>query len=130
VFKLKNGLKNLMLTPLCSCLNHRQKINFFQSGNIPNSKPSLTESAHFNPFHQAAKKVSRGLILFYQATFSFFLGGNCRYYPSCSHYALEAFERHGFWRAFWLTGARLLSCHPFSRREFFDPVPLKKEIYE
>lgn len=73
------------------------------------------------------------MILFYQATFSYFLGGNCRYYPSCSHYAHEAFQKHNMFYAFWLTLKRLGSCHPFSKKAFFDPVPLnssEKSIYE
>lgn len=64
------------------------------------------------------------MIVFYQATFSYFLGGNCRYYPSCSHYAHEAFSKHRFFSALFLVLKRLLSCHPFSNKNFYDPVPL------
>jgi putative membrane protein insertion efficiency factor len=47
----------------------------------------------------------------------------CRYYPSCSNYAVEAFSVHGFWRAFGLTGRRLLRCRPFGSHGI-DLVPL------
>ncbi|OFZ28491.1 MAG: membrane protein insertion efficiency factor YidD [Bdellovibrionales bacterium RIFCSPHIGHO2_01_FULL_40_29] len=68
-------------------------------------------------------KIARTLILFYQATIAHFLGGNCRYYPSCSHYALQAFEVHSPSKALFFTLKRILSCHPLSRKPFFDPVP-------
>jgi putative membrane protein insertion efficiency factor len=47
----------------------------------------------------------------------------CRYYPSCSNYAVEAFSVHGFWRAFGLTARRLLRCRPFGPHGI-DLVPL------
>jgi hypothetical protein len=47
----------------------------------------------------------------------------CRYYPSCSNYAMEAFSVHGFWRAFGLTARRLLRCRPFGPHGI-DLVPL------
>ncbi|MES2802410.1 MAG: membrane protein insertion efficiency factor YidD [Bdellovibrionota bacterium] len=63
------------------------------------------------------------LVKFYQASFSHFLGGNCRFYPSCSHYAVESFQSHTFLKAFRLTIVRLLKCHPFYPQKGFDPVP-------
>ena len=59
----------------------------------------------------------------YQAALSPFLGGACRFYPSCSHYALEAIDRHGALRGAWLSLRRVLRCQPFSAGGF-DPVPL------
>ena len=46
----------------------------------------------------------------------------CRYWPTCSQYALEALEAHGALRGSWLTVRRLLRCHPWGT-EGFDPVP-------
>lgn len=46
----------------------------------------------------------------------------CRYYPSCSTYAIEALERHGAWHGGWLALKRLGRCHPF-RPGGYDPVP-------
>jgi len=46
----------------------------------------------------------------------------CRFDPSCSSYALEAFERHGAARGLWLTIRRLARCHPWGGMGW-DPVP-------
>jgi putative membrane protein insertion efficiency factor len=48
---------------------------------------------------------------------------SCRYYPSCSNYAMEAFSVHGFGRAFGLTARRLVRCRPFGPHGI-DLVPL------
>ncbi|MBK8802054.1 MAG: membrane protein insertion efficiency factor YidD [Fibrobacteres bacterium] len=49
-------------------------------------------------------------------------GSRCRFYPSCSHYAMEAVERHGALRGSGLTLRRLAKCHPFHPGGL-DPVP-------
>lgn len=46
----------------------------------------------------------------------------CRYWPSCSSYAIEAVERHGAWHGGWLTARRLGRCHPWGGHGV-DPVP-------
>jgi len=58
----------------------------------------------------------------YQMVLSPIFGGSCRYYPSCSAYAIEALERHGALRGGWLSLKRIGRCHPF-RAGGFDPVP-------
>jgi putative membrane protein insertion efficiency factor len=58
----------------------------------------------------------------YQVALSPLLGGSCRYFPSCSAYAIEALERHGAARGSWLAIRRIGRCHPF-RPGGFDPVP-------
>ena len=50
----------------------------------------------------------------------------CRYWPTCSEYALEALETHGAVRGAWLTARRLLRCHPWAERSGVDPVPVPK----
>jgi putative membrane protein insertion efficiency factor len=46
----------------------------------------------------------------------------CRYVPTCSSYALDAFEQHGFFRGLWLTVRRISRCHPWGGHGW-DPVP-------
>jgi len=60
-------------------------------------------------------------ILFYQRAREGKLSP-CRFFPSCSAYALEAVELHGSWRGGWLTVRRLLRCRPLGPSGF-DPVP-------
>ena len=63
-----------------------------------------------------------GLVRVYQATLSPFLGGACRFEPSCSRYGIEALRRHGALRGSWLTRRRLLRCRPYGPSGY-DPVP-------
>ena len=49
----------------------------------------------------------------YRATLSGWLGGQCRFYPSCSRYAEEAIRTHGAVRGSWLATRRVLRCNPF-----------------
>ncbi len=62
------------------------------------------------------------LIRVYQTLLSPLLGPRCRFYPSCSHYAVEAIRRHGAWRGSGLALRRLLRCHPLHPGGY-DPVP-------
>ncbi len=62
------------------------------------------------------------LIRGYQMILSPLIGRQCRYWPTCSHYAIEAYQRHGAWVGSKLTLRRLARCHPFSRGGY-DPVP-------
>jgi uncharacterized protein len=60
---------------------------------------------------------------FYKLYLSAFVGGSCRFQPTCSVYAYEAIERFGVTKGSWLALKRLLRCHPLSRKFGFDPVP-------
>ncbi len=64
------------------------------------------------------------LLKFYKYFISPLLGNNCRFYPSCSSYALEALQVHGAIIGSDLTLKRLLRCHPFHEGGI-DPVPEK-----
>lgn len=68
------------------------------------------------------QKVLIGLIKVYQYTISPLLGSPCRFYPSCSVYAVEAIAKHGVLKGFILTVKRLGKCHPFHPGGY-DPVP-------
>jgi hypothetical protein len=62
------------------------------------------------------------LVRAYQVCLSPLLGQNCRFYPSCSHYALEAIGRHGALKGCMLAARRLSKCHPWHPGGV-DPVP-------
>jgi putative membrane protein insertion efficiency factor len=65
-----------------------------------------------------------GLIKGYQLVISPLLGPSCKYYPSCSHYGLEAVRRHGALRGSVMAGWRVLRCNPWSNGGV-DEVPPK-----
>ncbi len=67
------------------------------------------------------------LVRFYKIFFSPFLGGACKFYPSCSNYAQEAIEMHGARRGAWLALKRLGRCRPFTKGGF-DPVPNAEDL--
>jgi putative membrane protein insertion efficiency factor len=54
------------------------------------------------------------IIKFYQKFISPFLGKNCRFYPTCSCYGLEAINKHGAIKGLYLTIKRILKCNPFN----------------
>jgi putative membrane protein insertion efficiency factor len=69
--------------------------------------------------------VARALIIpivAYQRLISPLIPPRCRFYPSCSQYALESLRVHGAARGLWLTVRRLARCHPFNPGGY-DPVP-------
>jgi putative membrane protein insertion efficiency factor len=75
------------------------------------------------------KRLLLGLVRFYQYLISPLLGPRCRFHPSCSHYAVEALERHGALRGSWLALRRLLRCHPWHPGGY-DPVPPTHSCHE
>ena len=65
------------------------------------------------------------LVKFYRKYISPLKPPCCRFTPTCSAYALEAFSEWGFFCGFYLTLMRILRCHPFCRGGF-DPVPINR----
>ena len=64
------------------------------------------------------------LLRFYQVAISPLMGPRCRFYPSCSNYALEALRVHGAAKGSYLTARRVCRCHPWNAGGV-DPVPPK-----
>ncbi len=71
---------------------------------------------------KVVNKAPLALIKFYRGFLSPMFPPSCRFYPTCSAYALEAFETHNFFKASWLSVWRILRCNPFSKGGY-DPVP-------
>lgn len=110
---------------------------------MPSMSAMSGTHAHANAEHQAHTagahardaertgvwSVARGpamllqlMIRGYQVAVSPLLPPACRYYPSCSNYALEAINKYGAMRGGWLAARRIARCHPF-RPGGYDPVP-------
>ncbi len=71
------------------------------------------------------KTIFIGIIRFYQRVISPLKPPTCRFYPTCSHYGLEAVKRFGAIKGGWLTIKRISKCHPFHPGGI-DNVPEKK----
>lgn len=68
-------------------------------------------------------KILCRFIRFYQVAISPFLGkGKCRFYPTCSNYALESIKKHGALKGSFFAIKRILRCNPFCKGGY-DPVP-------
>ncbi len=63
-----------------------------------------------------------GLIKIYKMVISPYLAPSCRYLPTCSEYAIDSLKTYGLIKGFFKATKRILSCHPFSKRNGFDPV--------
>lgn len=74
------------------------------------------------------RKILLAMIRFYQRRISPALPPMCRYYPTCSHYAVEAIEVHGALKGTLLTALRLMRCNILFPGGV-DPVPPKKVKY-
>ncbi len=69
------------------------------------------------------KNICIALIKFYQKFISPLKGqGTCKYYPTCSEYAVQAYQKYGFFKGTALTVWRILRCNPFSKGGY-DPLP-------
>ena len=73
------------------------------------------------------KKIFILLIRLYQLSLSPFLGTCCRFYPTCSEYAILAIKRFGATMGLFLSIKRILKCHPFHPGGY-DPIPEEKNV--
>ena len=71
---------------------------------------------------QFPKTLLKAPIHLYRWTLKPLMGLECRHLPTCSEYALEAINKNGAWKGFWLMIARLSRCHPWGTSGY-DPVP-------
>jgi len=62
------------------------------------------------------------LIKTYRLVISPYLSPSCRYLPTCSQYAIDCLKTYGLTKGIFMATRRILSCHPFSKRDSFDPV--------
>ncbi|RFU63653.1 membrane protein insertion efficiency factor YidD [Peribacillus saganii] len=70
------------------------------------------------------QKIFISIIRFYQLAISPLKPPTCRFYPTCSHYGIEAIKRFGPLKGSWLTLKRIVKCQPFHPGGI-DPVPEK-----
>ncbi|MBH5318090.1 membrane protein insertion efficiency factor YidD [Paenibacillus sp. GSMTC-2017] len=75
-----------------------------------------------NQGKRLAGQIVKAPVHFYRKAISPWKPPTCRFYPTCSAYALEAIERHGPAKGAWLAAKRIGRCHPFHPGGF-DPVP-------
>ncbi len=67
-------------------------------------------------------KIFIGIISFYKRIISPLLPQSCRFYPTCSEYAIECFKSFNVFKALYLSLYRILRCNPLSKGGY-DPVP-------
>ena len=85
-------------------------------------------SGILSALNAGANTVLIALIRVYQYAVSPMLGQRCKYYPSCSNYAVGALREHGVIRGLGLASWRLLRCNPFSDGGY-DPVPPRRTCH-
>ncbi len=76
----------------------------------------------FSSGSKAVKSLALGLIRGYQVLISPVLPRSCRFYPSCSAYAIDAIKKRGLLSGVWLSFRRLARCHPWGGHGY-DPAP-------
>lgn len=76
-----------------------------------------------------ARLALLGLIRLYRVTLSGWLGGQCRFYPTCSRYAEDAIRLHGAMRGMLMAAWRIARCGPFTRGGV-DRVPAPRHVTE
>ena len=74
-------------------------------------------------FMKFLKIIPVYLVKAYQYALSPYCSGCCRYTPTCSNYAIAAFNKYGLLKGAWLSFKRILKCHPFRGSSGYDPLP-------
>lgn len=90
----------------------------------------LTASATLASVPLIPRNAGLALLHGYRATISHVYGDVCKYYPSCSAYAVGAVQQHGLLKGVALTAARLARCHPWAQGGIDDVTPHRRFRYE
>lgn len=84
-------------------------------------------------FYRTIQKISILLLIIliriYQISISDFLGNQCRFYPTCSEYTIQAIKLYGCYKGLWLMTKRLIKCNPHCKGGY-DPILNKKRFNE
>jgi putative membrane protein insertion efficiency factor len=75
------------------------------------------------------RNICVAILTVYRAVISPLYGDVCRYYPSCSHYTLQAIQQHGVARGVWLGSRRIARCHPWAAGGVDDVPHTKHDRY-
>ena len=76
----------------------------------------------------APRNLCVAVLKVYRMVISPIYGDVCRYYPSCSHYAMQAFQHHGVVRGVYLSATRVARCHPWAAGGV-DDIPADRNGY-
>lgn len=87
---------------------------------LPGDSPRLPPPA--SPRISPLARLLLWMVRAYQYVLSPYFGTQCRFAPTCSHYAVEALQKHGAVKGAYLTTRRLLRCHPWHPGGY-DPIP-------
>lgn len=79
-----------------------------------------------NTLNNILSKPFIWIVRFYQGAISPLFPASCRYTPTCSHYTIEALQKHGVLKGGWMAIKRIASCHPWGGQGY-DPVPEPKQ---
>lgn len=111
--------------PRVSCSSSAQTTDQEYCGGL--EAPRYKSEQGASPARRAATFLPILFIRLYQLTLARFLGGQCRFHPTCSEYAIAALREWGLLRGLWLTSKRLARCNPFVKGGY-DPVPINEQL--
>ncbi len=110
----------------CQCSHDKHAGGRVAGKQLPTDR-SAGEKTVANSNQSLARKAGVRIVLFpvfvYRALISPMFKPSCRFYPTCSAYAVEAIEKHGVIKGCLLSVRRISSCHPWSGKSGHDPVP-------
>ncbi len=93
---------------------------------VAGSPESVTSGPSRISLRRLPQLLVIGVLRVYQSVISPMTGPSCRYYPSCSQYALIAVQRHGALRGTWLALRRLARCHTWTAGGIDDVPPVRQ----